>query len=133
MILIFAAIIAAIWIYIVIREKVNLRRAATGEDKERLRRAVAQVLPGESGYQVAYGHYEDVQHYGRKKITTYYCYGLAFDASRIWVMPLQFEKGLYHRDLLPQGVCSGDRGRHLPFPVIEPVSKLHRIFTSRVV
>lgn len=94
LILIFAAIIAAIWIYIVVREKINLRKAATGEDKERLRRAVAQALPGESGYQVAYGHYEDVQHYGRKKITTYYCYGLAFDASRIWVMPLQFGKDL---------------------------------------
>lgn len=46
LILIFSAIIAAIWIYIVVREKINLRKAATGEDKERLRRAVAQGPAG---------------------------------------------------------------------------------------
>lgn len=94
LILIFAVIIAAIWIYMVVREKINLRKAATGEDKERLRRAVAQALPGESGYQVAYGHYEKVERYGRKTITTYYCYALVFDTSRLWVMPLRFEKNM---------------------------------------
>lgn len=29
----------------VVREKINLRRTATGEDKERLQKAVAQALP----------------------------------------------------------------------------------------
>lgn len=87
-----AVFVAAVAIYIIVREKINLRRAATGEDKERLRRAVAQVLPGETGYQVAYGHYEEVEWIARKRITTYFCYALAFDASRIWVIPLRFDK-----------------------------------------
>lgn len=91
-VLILVAVVAAIIIYIVGREKINLRKAANGEDKERLKRAVAQALPGESGYQVVYGHYEKVEHFGRKTRTTYYCYALAFDASRLWVLPLRFDK-----------------------------------------
>lgn len=79
-------------IYIVVREKINLRKAAGGEDKERIRRAVARALPEESGYQVAYGHYENVEYVVRKRITTYYCYALAFHESRIWVIPLSFDK-----------------------------------------
>ena len=94
LILILVAIVAVVAIYFFVREKINLRRAAGGEDKERLKKAVAQVLPGENGYEVAYGHYEKVQHYGRKPITTYYCYGLAFDASRIWIIPLAFDNGI---------------------------------------
>lgn len=92
--LIAAAVVAAIAIYIVAREKINLHKAATGEDKERLHKAVAQALPGETGYQVVYGHYEKVDHFGHKTLTTYLCYALAFDASRIWIIPLLFDKDL---------------------------------------
>lgn len=87
--LIAAAVVAAIVIYFVAREKINLSKVAMGEDKERLRRAVAQALPWETGYQVVYGHYEEVQY----THTTYHWYALAFDASRIWIMPLLFDKG----------------------------------------
>ena len=38
-----AAVVAAIAIYVIVREKINLRKAATGEDKERLRKAVSQI------------------------------------------------------------------------------------------
>ncbi len=51
-------------------------------------------LPGETGLRVAYGHWEDVQYRGRTRRTTYYCYGLAFDSSRLFVMPLRYEKDL---------------------------------------
>lgn len=53
---IIVVIAAAAAVYIFMREKINLRKAAGGEDKERLKKAVARALPGESGYQVAYGH-----------------------------------------------------------------------------
>lgn len=91
-IFLFAAFVVAVAIYIVVREKINLRKAAGGEDKERLRRAVARILPEESSYQVAYGHYENVEYVVRKRITTYYCYALAFHESHIWVIPLSFDK-----------------------------------------
>ena len=55
---IIVVIAAAAAVYVFMREKINLRKAAGGEDKERLRKAVARALPGESGYQVAYGHFE---------------------------------------------------------------------------
>lgn len=41
---------------------------------------------------MAYGHYENVEYVVRKRITTYYCYALAFHESRIWVIPLSFDK-----------------------------------------
>lgn len=91
-----AAIFVVIFIYTQIREKMNLKRAATGEDMENLRRVMAAALPGETGYTVAYAHWEDVEYYGRRRKTTYYCYGLAFDDSRLWVSALGSEKGVLH-------------------------------------
>lgn len=90
-VLIVLVVVAAIVIYVIIKDKINMKKAATGEDQERLKLAVAQALPGEYGYRVAYGHHETIEHRGRKKITTYYCYGIAFDDHRIWVMSLRFE------------------------------------------
>lgn len=91
---IIVVIAAAAAVYVFMREKINLRKAAGGEDKERLRKAVARALPGESGYQVAYGHFEKEVHYGRRTYVTYYSYALACDAGRIWVIPLSFDKEL---------------------------------------
>lgn len=83
--------VVAVVIYVIVKDHMNMRKATTGEDQERLKVAVAQAIPGEYGYRVAYGHHETIEHYGRKKITTYYCYGIAFDDHRIWVMSLHFE------------------------------------------
>lgn len=79
-------------IYGHLKKKKNMALAENGEDMARLQQAVAQVLPGEAGYQVAYAHYEKVEYYGRSRRTTYYCYALAFDANRLWVIPLGFNK-----------------------------------------
>ena len=115
-ILVCVAIVAAIAVYVVAREKINLRKAAGGGDRERLEKAVAQALPGEGGYQVAYGHYEKVEQVVRKTITTYFCYALAFDATRIWVIPLDFDRGavLPGKPVLVTGdvrITNGKEGR----------------------
>lgn len=94
---IIAVVVVAMLIYTQVKEKLNLKKAASGEDKMRLRQVVAQVLPNESGYQVAYAHWEKVEYFGRRTRTTYYCYALAFDASCLWIMPLRFKK----QDILP--------------------------------
>lgn len=91
-ILLILVFFGSITVYVVAREKINLRRAADGEDKERLKQAVSSALPEETGYQVAYGHYEKVEGFGRKTLTTYFYYALAFDTNRIWLMPLLFDK-----------------------------------------
>lgn len=92
-ILIAAVLFVIIFIYIQLRESMNRKKAETGEDKARLRKAVDRVLNGEYGYRVAYAHWEKVEHMGRRTRTTYYTYALAFDASRLWIMPLRYEKG----------------------------------------
>lgn len=79
-------------IYSSLKESRNKKLAETGEDLRRIKDAVARVLPGETGYTVAYAHYEDVSHYGRTTRTTYYAYALAFDAARLWIIPLGFQK-----------------------------------------
>ena len=92
-IIIVAVIVVAILIYTQVKKAGNMRKAATGEDKELLKRLAAQALPGESDYQIVYGHWEDVQHYGRSTRTTYYTYILAYDTERLLVIPLGYEKG----------------------------------------
>lgn len=93
-ILVFLGVVAMFVVgfaYIQVREKINLKKAETGEDKEKLRQLVALALPGETGYRVAYAHWEKVEYRGRTQRTTYFCYALAFDASRLWVIPLRFQ------------------------------------------
>ncbi len=81
-----------VFIWEQIKGKKNDQLATTGEDKERLKSAVALVLPDETGYEVAYGHWEKVEYYGRSRRTTYYTYALAFNAEKMWMIPLGYEK-----------------------------------------
>ncbi len=86
-----AAVVAIIFVYNKIKQNRNTQLASTGEDMERLKQLVAGALPGESGYTVAYAHHEDVTYYGRSRRTTYYTYALAFDTSRLFVIPMGYE------------------------------------------
>ncbi len=92
------AIVAVFAIYTLIRRQKNLAALQTGEDMEKLKEAIRKVLPGESGYKVAYAHYERSETYGRRTTTYYYSYGIAFDAARMFIVPLKFEND----QILPQ-------------------------------
>lgn len=83
-----------IFIYEQVKEKKNKALTETGEDMARLRDAVAKVLPGQTGYEVAYGHWEKVEYYGRSRRTTYYTYALAFTSEQMWMIPLGYEKNV---------------------------------------
>ena len=96
--LIVIGIIFVFAVYILIKRKKNLAALETGEDMERLKEAVRKVLPNESGYKVAFAHYERSESYGRRTTTYYYSYALAFDAERLFVIPLKFDK----HQILPQ-------------------------------
>ena len=96
--LIVIGIIFVFAVYILIKRKKNLAALETGEDMERLKEAVRKVLPNESGYKVAFAHYERSESYGRRTTTYYYSYALAFDADRLFVIPLKFDKD----QILPQ-------------------------------
>lgn len=85
--------VLAIWaVYTIIRRHRNLSAAQEGEDMVQLKEAVAKALPNESGYQVICARYERSTHSGRTTTIYHYTYAVAFDALRMWVIPLGFEK-----------------------------------------
>ena len=92
--LVVVGVIVVITAYVLIKKRVNLKKAAGGEDLRQLEEAASQVLPGESGYRVVYGHWQRSEHCGRRTTTYYYSYALAFDASRLWVIPFKYEAGI---------------------------------------
>ena len=92
-ILAFAAIGIVIFFFMQLKEKKNKRLAESGEDKARLNGVAARLFAGIPDCHPLYGHYEDVQHYGRSTRTTYYRYLLAHDSKRLWVAPLDFQQG----------------------------------------
>ena len=81
-----------------IKYRKNLAALETGEDMEKLKEAIRKVLPGESGYKVVYAHWQRSESYGRRTTTYYYSYGIAFDADRMFIVPLKFDKD----QILPQ-------------------------------
>ena len=92
-ILAFAAIGIVIFIFMQIKEKKNKSLAESGEDKARLKAVSDRLFAGVPDCHALYGHYEDVQHYGRSTRTTYYRYLLAHDSHRMWIAPLDFQQG----------------------------------------
>lgn len=92
-ILAFAAIGAVIFIFMQLKEKKNKGLAESGEDKARLREVANRLFAGIDDCHPLYGHYEDVQHYGRSTRTTYYRYLLAHAGQRLWIAPLDFQQG----------------------------------------
>ncbi len=90
--LIIAVIAVGSLIYSFFKKKSNLKKMDSGQDRERLKQAVARVLPEETDYQVVYAHREESTYGYRRTTTYYYYYALAFNDSRLWVIPLQFQK-----------------------------------------
>lgn len=85
--------ILVIWaIYTIVRRQKNLSAAVEGKDMARIRELVSKALPNESGYQVICARHERSTHSGRTTTIYHYTYAVAFDALRMWVIPLGFEK-----------------------------------------
>lgn len=68
----------------------NRKAAESGEDRENVRRAVRQMLDGDS--QTVYAHWEERESYGRRVRITYHRYALAFQGETLWVFPLGIDK-----------------------------------------
>ena len=86
--IIIVAIIIVGVIFLTIKEKINLKKAATGEDKEKLRNIVSRAVGDLAGYTVAYASWEWQTYQGRKTITSYWYFGIAFNADRIHIVPI---------------------------------------------
>lgn len=97
-VLLVVAFVVIFAIYSFVKRQKNMAALQTGEDMEKLKEAIRKVLPGESGYKVVYAHYERSETYGRRTTTYYYSYGIAFDSTRMFIIPLKFDKD----QILPQ-------------------------------
>lgn len=85
-------IIAVVAIYVIIREKINLKKAATGEDKERIANIFKQILPDTWGnYKSAFACWEKKEYRGRQTITRYWSYAISFSWDEIYIVPLLCE------------------------------------------
>lgn len=80
-------------IYVLIRDKVNHGKAQTGEDRAALWGILERAVPEIGSYTRAYGCWEWTTYQGKRRTTQYWYYGLAFNADRLWVIPLSCEGG----------------------------------------
>lgn len=76
-----------------IQERLNKKRAQTGEDKRNVLDIIRRFVPDSERYTLAYGTWEKKEYFGRRTITHYWYYGIAFDEERIWLVPVTVEKG----------------------------------------
>lgn len=98
--LFWAILIVVVAAYVWIQERINLKKAATGEDKERISNIFKQILPDTWGnYQLAYARWEKREYQGRRTITHYWSYAVAFSWEGMYIVPLLCEdKQIRYKD-----------------------------------
>lgn len=118
-VLFWGVIIALVFVYVFVREKINLKKAATGEDKERIVNIFKTVLPETwQQYRLAFACWEKKEYHGRKTITHYWSYAIAFLDEELIVVPLLCEdKEIRYKDsfrITPDslGMVNGKKGQN---------------------
>ncbi|MBO5093123.1 MAG: hypothetical protein J6C33_02055 [Lachnospiraceae bacterium] len=86
-------LIAAACIYVAISNKVGRKKAKTGEDRETIWNILQKAVPNIEQYTRAYATWEWSTYQGRKKITDYWYYAIAFNDQEICIVPLSFAGG----------------------------------------
>lgn len=90
--LMWVVLIAAVFAYVKIKEKLNLKKAATGEDQGRIVGIFKSLLPDTwQNYKIAFAHWEKTEYRGRSRITHYWSYAIAFTNDEMFVAPLLCE------------------------------------------
>ena len=90
--LMWVVLIAAVFAYVKIKEKLNLKKAATGEDQGRIVGIFKSLLPDNwQNYKIAFAHWEKTEYRGRSRITHYWSYAIAFTNDELFVAPLLCE------------------------------------------
>lgn len=116
--LLWGALIACVVVYVLIREKINLRRASTGKDKNRIAGIFKQLLPDTWGnYKLVYACWEKSDYQPGKTVTHYWSYAIAFTWVGIYVVPLLCEDGeirykeSFYIDKESLGMVNGKKGK----------------------
>lgn len=82
-----------IGIFVFIKERINEKKAATGEDLAKVRQALSRLLPDSAGYTTAYAFYKWSKYQGRSRQTHYYHYAIGFRPGELFVAPIQYVGG----------------------------------------
>lgn len=85
-------IIGGVIVWQVVKRNRNRSAAQSGEDKARVRQALAVQLDGMEDCSLAYAHWEEQESYGRTVRTTFYRYAVAFQSQTMWLFPLKIDK-----------------------------------------
>ena len=85
--------VVIVTIYVLIRDKINKKKASTGEDREAVWNIIQKAVPDAQNYTKAYACWEWSVYQGKRKTTTYWYYGVAFNSESIYIVPLSCEAG----------------------------------------
>lgn len=80
-------------VYVLIRDKINKKKAGTGEDRANLWGILQKAVPDAQNYTKAYACWEWSTYQGKTKKTTYWYYGIAFNSEQIFIVPLSCAGG----------------------------------------
>lgn len=81
-------VIVLIVIFVVIRDKINRKKAATGEDKQYIMDILQKKVPDPEKYTKAYATWEWQTYQGKSTRTDFWFYAVAFNNECIHIVPL---------------------------------------------
>ncbi|MDE7172115.1 MAG: hypothetical protein K2O11_09630, partial [Oscillospiraceae bacterium] len=128
-------------------KNVNRQIAATGEDLEKVRRAVRNFLPPDAqDAQIVYAHWEDMQQsyeyeedvqYVRRRTrttytTTYYRYAVAFKGKALWVFLLKIDKNTHDVEIGMPRMLTPERLGKIQVTTKEKNGVIQRVETTLV-
>ncbi len=87
------AVIAVAFVFVLIRDKINRKKADTGEDKQKVWDILQRTVPEVENYTKAYADWEWETYQGRQTTTTYWYYAIAFNGERLYIVPLSNKTG----------------------------------------
>lgn len=86
-------LIAAIIIFVCIKESINKKKGMNGEDLAKVRQVVNKLLPDAGSYTSAYAAYETSDAVGNRVTKYYYHYAVAFKPGALFVAPIKYSGG----------------------------------------
>lgn len=96
----FVVVVVAAFVYVIIHDKFNRKKAMTGEDRENFLNMMRKAIPNASSYTIAYAGWEWTTWQGRQSTTKYWYYGIAFNRDELLVAPISVEDGDFsYKDL----------------------------------
>lgn len=86
-------LIAAIAIFVCIKESISKKKGMSGEDLAKVRQVVEKLLPNAGSYTIAYAVHMTSDAIGNRITKYYYHYAVAFKPGELFVAPIKYAGG----------------------------------------